>query len=123
MKNLTDIWKGEFGDSYSDRNIITPEALQARYNLWMQIFASIGRIPKTILEIGAGNGQNLLAIKQVAEEVKKKMPETDTELFAIEPNEKSRHNRCIMRFIVVITRFKYSVYIISLHQATIKNVY
>lgn len=74
-------WRGDFGDSYTDRNVADKNALSARTKMWAQILRSIeGDLPSSILEIGANLGLNMRALKGL----------TDAELFALEPNAKAR---------------------------------
>lgn len=88
MNNPLDKWKGQFGNDYSDRNQTTPEMLNSRRNLWMNLFQTMGYTPKSILEVGAGNGQNLIAIKDVFDVLGQKSP-IKCEMSAVEPNEES----------------------------------
>lgn len=89
MNNPLDKWKGQFGNDYSDRNQTTPEMLNSRRNLWMNLFQTMGYTPKSILEVGAGNGQNLIAIKDVFNVLGQKSP-IKCDFHAVEPNSESR---------------------------------
>ena len=66
-----DLWKGEFGDQYRDRNVITDEHMNARISAWsnnfnaISMFGSIKGLPKSYLEVGCGAGINLLAIEKI----------------------------------------------------------
>ncbi len=86
-------WRGDFGNDYNERN--SDPLFHARVNLWSKILKDIQ--PKSIVEIGAGQGANLLAIKEL----------TDSPLLAIEPNEMARLN--ISKEIVVRDGFADSI--------------
>ena len=76
-----DQWRGDFGDTYVDRNPVTDEAIQQRERAFSQILGHIEeQPPAAILEAGANVGINLRALKNV----------TDAELSAIEPNPTAR---------------------------------
>lgn len=80
-EQLVRAWKGEFGDKYIGRNRVSPEGLRARIRLWAEILRTIqGRMPDSILEVGANIGGNLKAIRQL----------TNAEMFAVEPNPNAR---------------------------------
>lgn len=84
-KNL-ELWKGEFGDNYTKRNIITDEQLNARKNMWQGILGTalnVGAID-SILEVGAGAGINIQAISEVCSILDPKPT-----LHAMEPNAKA----------------------------------
>lgn len=74
-----EFWKGSFGDDYIERN--NSEHLKAS-NLIMfsEILKSSGISPKSILELGANIGLNLLALKQL-------LP--DSETTGVEINSKA----------------------------------
>ncbi len=74
-------WRGEFGDAYTERNLISPEFLSARIALWGRIMETLaGAPPESILEVGANLGINLQALGYL----------TSAELFAVEPNALAR---------------------------------
>lgn len=74
-------WRGDFGDSYTDRNSSEAEHLRARVAMWAPIMNCLtGSPPASILEVGANIGNNLRALRQL----------TDAEFYALEPNEKAR---------------------------------
>lgn len=76
-----EFWRGEFGDSYTDRNASSPEQLRARCAMWCNILShTLAAPPRSILEIGANIGLNLRALRAL----------TDARLLATEPNEKAR---------------------------------
>ena len=74
-------WRGGFGDSYTNRNVASPEQLQARRALWADILAhTLPAPPKSILEVGANLGINLRALRAL----------TSARFLALEPNDKAR---------------------------------
>ena len=74
-------WRGDFGDSYTDRNVADETALRARNKMWARILHPIeGDLPTSILEVGANLGLNMRVLQHL----------TDAELFALEPNAKAR---------------------------------
>lgn len=75
-------WRGEFGDSYVDRNQFDQDHIEKCAGVFSKIFQSLpeGNALNSILEIGCNNGRNLEALKTV----------TNAELFGIEPNAKAR---------------------------------
>jgi pseudaminic acid biosynthesis-associated methylase len=76
-----EFWRGEFGDSYTERNAVSPDQLRARCAMWSNILShTLAVPPQSILEIGANIGVNLRALRAL----------TDARLFATEPNEKAR---------------------------------
>jgi pseudaminic acid biosynthesis-associated methylase len=72
---VTDLWTGDFGDSYTARN--TRSTVPARHDMWR---ALMPRHVESILEVGANIGLNLEAISQFS----------PAELFACEPNDTAR---------------------------------
>lgn len=75
------LWKGGFGDSYTDRNVAAEANIQARARLWASILDRVGNDPpQSILEIGSNVGDNLRAISRVS----------SAHLYAVEPNDKAR---------------------------------
>jgi pseudaminic acid biosynthesis-associated methylase len=58
-----EFWQGDFGDDYNKRNT---NLVQNNYVMFSKIFYANNDVyPKTILEFGAGTGQNLYALKQI----------------------------------------------------------
>lgn len=93
MTNQLDKWKGQFGDEYAERNAITPELIEARTNFWYTLFNSIGTVPEGILEVGAGNGQNIIAITHAINMMTGTHNKNyKTAIFGTEPNEQARSN-------------------------------
>lgn len=68
-------WLGEEGNAYIDRN--TDVSIDARVALWKQVLSSI--TPLSILEVGAGNGNNLKALDLIGYK----------NLIGVEPNKKA----------------------------------
>lgn len=94
MNNPLDKWKGQFGDDYAARNQITPELIEARTTMWVNVLSILPEVPKSIMEIGAGNGQNLIAIGNAITYI---MQNTNNHsiksiISACEPNDQARHN-------------------------------
>src|SRR5579871_3000916 len=76
-----ELWRGEFGDSYIDRNLADDANLASRTAMWADIFKRVaGDPPKSILEVGANIGLNLRAIRRLI----------PAALHALEPNAKAR---------------------------------
>jgi len=74
-------WRGDFGNSYVDRNAPSHEHLRMRLSMWSRIFRYMaGDMPKSILEVGPNIGLNIRAMKMLC----------DAEFFAVEPNGKAR---------------------------------
>ncbi len=71
MTKELELWKGEFGDQYRERNEITDENMNARVGIWSNNFQAISMfgtekgLPKSVLEVGCGAGINLLAIEKI----------------------------------------------------------
>jgi len=92
MNEQTAKWAGSFGDEYHKRNANTYTSVMARVDIWKDIryYIPVYRDsmmyyhpytatykPMTILEVGAGTGANLLAIKHLS---------SIHTLIAVEPN-------------------------------------
>lgn len=76
-----DFWRGEFGDSYTNRNVASATEIQARLALWSEILShTISAPPTSILEVGANLGINLRALRLLS----------SARRLAVEPNEKAR---------------------------------
>ena len=85
MSRELDLWKGEFGDEYTNRNEITEENLAQRIYMWSEIFktpASYNKDNFKILEVGANVGINISAIT--------KTMNRSCSFHALEPNDKAR---------------------------------
>lgn len=97
------LWEGDFGDKYQERNVVTKEEIDIRQNFWENllriIYQNSGTLPKSILEVGAGQGPNLAALQNIydnmykmAVEAKKdvKIPKLDVTYWATEVNQKAQ---------------------------------
>ena len=70
-------WAGEFGDAYTERNILSDEAVRGRVRMWSGIWDRMQpQAPASVLEVGANVGLNLRALQAL----------TDAELWGQEPN-------------------------------------
>lgn len=89
MTQQTELWEGKFGDFYQERNTITEAEVINRYKLWEMLFKIIytanGSVPKSVLEVGAGQGPNLMAIEKLSLQTQQPI-----KLFATEINQKAR---------------------------------
>lgn len=83
------LWEGAFGDFYQDRNKLTEEEVTRREhflgNCLRTIYGVSGVAPKSILEIGAGQGPNIKALENIS--LKNNIP---LKLYATEINQKAR---------------------------------
>jgi pseudaminic acid biosynthesis-associated methylase len=90
MSRELDLWRGEFGDEYTDRNELTEELLEQRKIMWSGILGAPAQEVRKeainsnvkVLEVGANVGVNLVAINKV-------MNRSHT-LFGLEPNDKAK---------------------------------
>lgn len=85
-----ELWQGPFGDFYQERNMFTDEEVSKRLALLQNIFQVIymncnGKTPVSVLEVGAGQGQNLAAIDKMS-----KILSIPIKLYATEINQKAR---------------------------------
>lgn len=76
------LWRGKFGSDYALRNT-DEDYLPAYRMLWARIILALGRIPNTILEVGANTGLNIKALSGLLEEA-------PPEFYAVEPNRRAR---------------------------------
>ena len=60
-----EFWAGEFGDSYIGRNE-SADLLASNIALFAHIFSSMGKVPSSILELGANIGMNVRAIQKLS---------------------------------------------------------
>jgi pseudaminic acid biosynthesis-associated methylase len=79
-------WTGIFGDDYAERNLAHVD-LFGRIGMWRKIISCMKCPPYEILEVGAGTGKNLQALKEIFHCGSYPMV---PRFFATEPNEKSR---------------------------------
>ena len=77
--SAVEFWRGKFGDDYQERN--AGEDMDARKQLWRGILAKCPGA-KTILEIGAGNGNNLEALHRLGYPLQ--------DLVGVDPNANAR---------------------------------
>jgi SAM-dependent methyltransferase len=77
--NDLSVWQGSAGDQYHKADDVSESDIEDRL-IWMKkALAGIG--PKTVLEVGCGNGSNLIAMKRL-------FPQA--ELWGTEPNNNAR---------------------------------
>lgn len=94
MNDKIALWSGKFGDEYTERNEVTEEVLLNRTNMWRHILMSIqyqtgaDKQLKSILEVGAGSGANLLALNTFRNPEHVDLLALD----AVEPNAKAAEN-------------------------------
>ena len=94
MSKQIKLWEGDFGNDYSKRNTFTEKDIERRQYMWRCVLNAIvssaanpGRlIPSSYTEIGAGNGQNIVALHEMHED------STKPKFIAIEPNLVARRN-------------------------------
>lgn len=83
MSESIDYWSGEAGDSYIERNPVTPQAVEARRRLWAEITNHmLPDYPRSVLEVGANIGLHLRGLKA-------QLP-GGVRYFATEPNQQAR---------------------------------
>lgn len=97
-------WAGDFGDQYHQRNV---GRMQANEKFFMPIMGEHGRkniYPESLIEFGAGTGDNLLAINKVLPNL--------CELSAVEINESActelRAEKPTIRFVFQESILKFS---------------
>ena len=86
-----ELWKSKFGDDYQQRCVPTEEEIQSRttfFMLTLNLIANGGRdiFPKSILEVGAGNGSNMIALAKILSD-----NGLNIKLAAAEPNALARN--------------------------------
>jgi pseudaminic acid biosynthesis-associated methylase len=74
------LWRGDFGAAYINRNAPTSSTVAALVPMWARMLERARPTPHRILEVGANVGLNLRALARV----------TEAELVALEPNAKAR---------------------------------
>lgn len=83
------LWSGTFGDYYQDRNKLTEDEVEKRepflLNILQWVYGVTGHAPKSLLEVGAGQGPNILALERIS--IKSTMP---IKLYATEINQRAR---------------------------------
>lgn len=79
--STVEFWQGEFGDEYHKRN--AGADIEARVDLWDEILGCLDAGSSgNILEIGAGSGNNLRALRCLGHK--------SQELVGVEPNSRAR---------------------------------
>lgn len=87
MKDRLDLWRGAFGDAYHDRNGIEESNVRARAKWLREVLARIPLPdPKSILEVGCGNGANLQALRVACDDMDIK----NVRISGAEPNRSAR---------------------------------
>lgn len=88
MSDQLDKWMGEFGDSYTDRNMSDDINIQNRMIHWSNIYSTmmLQGAPEKIFEVGANIGSNLLAHKKLSD-----LTNSEVKMAFNEPNEKARN--------------------------------
>lgn len=81
--NTAELWTGDFGNSYTQRNASMPDA---RRQMWQMLLPSNCQ---SVLEVGANIGLNLEAIGTIS----------DAELYAVEPNAIAREELIAAEFV------------------------
>ncbi len=76
---ISEFWTGSTGLDYAARNAIEQKQIDARVDMWNELLCHM-HDPKTILEVGANIGQNLVALSKT----------TQATLYATEPNAEAR---------------------------------
>lgn len=61
VESQSDLWKGEFGDAYHERNVLT-----VRCDFWYAVLGGHMMYIKSVLEVGAGKGDNLISIRNLS---------------------------------------------------------
>jgi len=89
MTQQAKLWEGIFGDAYQERNTLDKKEIERREafftRIFMYIYSICGVMPKSVLEIGAGQGPNLCAIEKFS--LAQSVP---IKLYATEINQKAR---------------------------------
>lgn len=71
-----EIWRSDFGDSYTERN----QSTNGREQMFSKILGVLPDLPKSILEVGANRGLNLDVLNSLV----------NVRLIGLEPNEMAR---------------------------------
>lgn len=84
-----EMWQGEFGDEYTERNAPTDKNMEQRKAFWASVFSSLPvdtiNRPSSILEVGANVGANLVALEALY-----KVHNENMDFYAIEPNKSAK---------------------------------
>ena len=81
MTAQLDRWRGQFGDSYIDRNRSSDDFIDALAAMFRPIIGHCPTPPRSIIEIGANIGNNLVALSRLL---------ADPVCIGVEPNAKAR---------------------------------
>ena len=83
MKDRLDLWTGEFGDAYHDRNAPSRSNIKDRARWFREVLNHLPPFaPESILEVGCGSGANLAALESMCNAL----------LRGVEPNARARRN-------------------------------
>jgi len=89
MTEQTDLWQGPFGDFYQERNKLNDKEVQRRVifleGILKVIYGHTGAVPKSIYELGAGQGPNMRAFEILGPKYNQALS-----LYATEINQKAR---------------------------------
>lgn len=90
MTKELEVWKGEFGDEYTERNAPDEKVMEYRKNFWGGLFATLPvqshNEPQSILEVGANVGANLVALEQLY-----KLHQKTMDFYAVEINQNAKN--------------------------------
>ena len=75
-----DLWRGEFGRAYVERNAAEEAVLTQLTQMWSRMLERARPDVGSILEVGANIGLNLRALRRI----------TQADIFAVEPNDAAR---------------------------------
>lgn len=89
MTEQISLWQGPFGDFYQERNKLTDEEINKRLifleGIIRVIYGHTGQTPKSVYELGAGQGPNMAAFEKLSTKLSIPM-----KLYASEINQKAR---------------------------------
>ena len=80
-------WQGSHGNQYTERNATAD--IEARIELWGEITDHLPDWPRSILEVGAGSGNNLVALRKIQQNIVA-WDYYRCDFTGAEPNEKAR---------------------------------
>ena len=76
-----EVWAGDFGDTYTERNVADKASVDGRIHMWRRVLRPLSSaLPESCLEVGANVGINLRALRALHA----------IEMYALEPNAKAR---------------------------------
>jgi pseudaminic acid biosynthesis-associated methylase len=86
--NPIEKWTGEFGDQYQIRNASRWRSIKSRARMFENILEKMGDgFPRSVLEVGAGAGDNLRALDMIYERSK-----TELKIMGCDPNAAARES-------------------------------